>query len=268
MNLFDTIDYKSWVNSHIQSLPKGGRGQYKQMADYMSVNPTIVTQVFNGDRELTPEQGVLLADFFALSKLETRYFLLLVNYARAGTHLYKKKIFEEIGEVKEQAREIKNRVQQDQVLTEEAKAILYSNWYYLAIWSLSAIPDFQNIEAITERLKITKKKAREALEFLKKYGLVKEGENGQLKNGPTLVHLESTSSQIPRHHQNWRLQAFKRYENAQPTDAFYTAPITLSEKDAIIIRENFLKFVSQSIDIIKDSPSEKLYCLCMDLFEV
>ncbi|MBL7542612.1 MAG: hypothetical protein JNL11_02295 [Bdellovibrionaceae bacterium] len=57
MNLFETLDYKSWVNERIQTLPKGGRGQYKQMSDHMGVNPTIVTQVFNGDRELTPEQA-------------------------------------------------------------------------------------------------------------------------------------------------------------------------------------------------------------------
>ena len=95
----------------------------------------------------------------------------------------------EIQEFREQTREIKNRVQQDQILTEEAKSILYSNWYYLAIWSLAAIPDFQNFDSLVERLKINKKKAREALEFLKKYVLVIEDENGNLKNGPTLVHL-------------------------------------------------------------------------------
>ncbi len=268
MNLFEFEDYKVWVNARIQSLPKSGRGQYKRIAEHLSVNATIVTQVFNGDRELTPEQAVLLADYFALSKIETRFLLLLVNFSRAGSHLYKKNLKEEILEVREQAREIKNRVQQDQVLTDEAKSILYSNWYYLAIWSLTAIPEFQNLEAIIERLKINKKKAREAIEFLKKYALIIESENGNFKNGPTLVHLESTSSQIPRHHQNWRLQAFRHYENQAATDAFYSAPITLSEKDAVLIRENMLKFISTSVDIIKDSPSEKLYCLCFDWFEI
>ncbi len=268
MNLFEFEDYKKWVNTRIQGLPKAGRGQYKRIAEHLSVNATIVTQVFNGERDLTPEQAVLLADYFALSKIETRFLLLLVNFSRAGSHLYRKNLSEEILELREQAREIKNRVQQDHFLTDEAKSILYSNWYYLAIWSLTAIPDFQNLDAIIERLKINKKKAREAIEFLKKYALVIEDENGRLKNGPTLVHLESTSPQIPRHHQSWRLQAFRHYENPQATDAFYSAPVTLSEKDANLIRENLLKFISSSVDTIKDSPSEKLYCLCLDWFEV
>ncbi len=268
MNIFDHIDYKKWVHQKLKTLPKEGRGQLRKIANYVNTSPTIVTQVFNGDRELTPEQAVLLGDFFALSKLEARFLILLVNYSRAGTHLYKAKLKEEIEELREQSKEIKNRVRQDAALTEEAKSVLYSNWYYLAIWSLTAIKEFDSIDAIVERLNLNKKKAREALDFLLKHGLVKESENKKLSVGPTLVHLEAGASQIPRHHQNWRLQAFNRYENIRSTDAFYTAPVTLSQKDAERLREKVIQFISEGVDLIKDSPSEKLYCLCVDWFEV
>ncbi len=58
------------------------------------------------DRELTRKQAVLLGDYIALSKIETKFFLLLVNHSRAGSHLYKRALNEEILEVREQAREI------------------------------------------------------------------------------------------------------------------------------------------------------------------
>lgn len=265
--IFLYTDYKKWVNETIQSMPKGGRGQYMRIVEHLSTSSAIVTQIFKGDRELTPEQAVLLSDFFGLSVFERQYFLLLVNYSRAGSHRYKKILEDEIKDLQLKAKEIKNRVPQNQELTEEAKAILYSNWYYLAIWSLTAIPGFNNIEVIIDRLKISRAKAHQALEFLKKHALVKEVD-GQLVIGPTLIHLESASPNIPRHHQNWRTRAFFKYEELGKDDVVYTAPITLSKKDAHEIREKILKFISETLQVVKDSPSEELFCMCIDWFRV
>lgn len=267
MSIFEFEDYKKWTNSTIEGMAKGGRGQYRRIADFLNTSPTIVTQVFKGDRELTAEQSVLLAEYFALSKIESRFLILLVNFSRAASQRYRQILKEEIEELREKSREIKNRVQQNIALTEEVKSVLYSNWYYLAIWSLTAIKEFDNLEAIIDRLKLNRKKAREALDFLIKYSFVLD-EDGHLKVGPTLIHLESQSAHIPRQHQNWRLQAFRRYENQTATDVSYTAPVTLSENDAEILRERVRKFISESVNLIKDSPSEKLYCLCLDWFEV
>jgi len=268
MSVYEYNDYKIWVHDRLKSLPKEGRGQLKRIAEHLNTSPTIVTQVFNGDRELTPEQALSLADYFTLNKNESRFLILLVNYARTSSHRYKLSLKEEIEEARLRAREISHRVRQNFALTQEAKSILYSNWYYLAIWSLTAVPGFDHLEAIASHLKISKKKTREALEYLIKFSLVLEDEQGRLKVGPTLLHLESSSPQIPRHHQNWRLQAFNRYENPSPESIHYTAPVTLSVEDVNRVRENTLKFISDNVNIIKESSSEKLYCLCIDWFEV
>lgn len=268
MTIFDYDEYKAWVNERVESLPNKGRGQFRRIALSLNTTPTIVSQVFKGDRQLTPEQALLLSEYFGLSKFESRFLILLVNHARAGSELYRKTLHEEIVEARTHAREIQNRVIQNRKLSDETKAILYSNWYYLAIWSLTAIPGFDNIVPIAERLHLPLKKAREALDFLLQHQLVLQGDDGRLSVGPTLIHLESTSPQIARHHQNWRLQAFRHYENMNPTEVFYTAPVTLSEKDAHLIREKIVHFISETISVIKDSPSEKLHCLCLDWFEV
>ena len=267
MIIFETQDYKKWVNYWVQQRPMKGRGQFTRIAKALSTSPTIVTQVFKGDRDLTPDQAVLLSDYLGLSKMEQRYFILLVNYSRAASYRYKLILKEEIEELKSLANEIKSHVQQSHKLTAEAKAVLYSNWYYLAIWSLTAIPEFNSIDSISTKLNLNLKKVSEAITFLKKYGLVTE-KQGKLKIGPTLIHLESDSPQIARHHQNWRLQAFRYYENTKAEDAFYTAPVTLSKEDALVIRQKVLKFISESISVIKDSPSEELYCLCVDWFKI
>ncbi len=268
MDIFEYDDYKKWVIAKIDFLANKGRGQYSRIAEHLNTSPTIVTQVFKGDRELTPEQALLLAKYFALSKSESRFFILLVNFARAGSHLYRESLREEIIEERKRSQEIRNRVPQDIILTEEVKAILYSNWYYLAIWSLSAIEGFDDLEVICKRINLSKAKGREALDFLLKYSLVKYDEENKLRVGHTLLHLDANSPQIARHHQNWRLQAFSRYEAPMAEDAFYTAPITLSRSDAKKLRTSILKFISQTGELVKDSPSEELFCLCIDWFVV
>lgn len=265
--IFDHRDYKKWVNERIAAMPKGGRGQYMRIVEALGTSSAIVTQIFKGERDLTAEQAVLLSDHFGLSKFERQYLLMLVNYSRAGSHRYRKILEEEISELQIRAREIKSRVPQDKELNEEAKAILYSNWYYLAIWSLTAIPGFDSLDLIIERLQIHRAKANQALEFLEKHGLVKSLD-GKLSIGPTLIHLESSSPNIPRHHQNWRGRALLKYESSGTEDVAYTAPITLSKHDAAIMRERVLTFVSETLKLVKDSPSEELHCLCLDWFRV
>jgi uncharacterized protein (TIGR02147 family) len=267
MNIFEYEDYKKWVNDKIKIMPKKGRGQYRRLSEHLSTNSAVITQVFKGDRQLTPEQAIALADFFGMSKEEQRFLILLVNYARAGSYRYKKILKEDIELQKLNYRKIFYRVPRDRDLSDEAKSVLYSNWYYLAIWSLTAIPGFDQSDSISERLGISKKKVREAIDFLLKHSLIVE-KKSKLQIGPKLIHLEAESPLISRHHQNWRLRAFTKYEESRGNDAFYSAPVTLSQADVVLIREKIIQFISESVDLIKNSPSEKLYCLCLDWFEV
>lgn len=265
--IFEYTNYKKWVNDRIAAMPKSGRGQYQRIVERLSTNSSIVTQIFRGDRELTPEQAVLLSEHFGLSKWERQYLLLLVNYSRAGTHRYKKILEEEIKNMQDRAREIMSHVPQIHELSDSAKSILYSNWYYLGVWSLSAIPDFSAPEVMAQRLKISISRVMEALEFLTTHGLVRE-EEGKYQVGPTMVHLESGSPQLPRHHQNWRNRALIRYENPSEYDACYTAPITVSKKDAVVLRQKVVNFISDTLKLVAESPSEELFCLCIDWFLV
>jgi plasmid maintenance system antidote protein VapI len=267
MDLFQYDSYKKWVTHRIESLPNKGRGQYRRLAERLRTNSTIIHQIFKGDRDLTPEQALLLAEYFGLTQAEQKFFLLLVNYSRAASAKYQGVLKEEIQEARKASQEIKNRVAQDFRLTDEAKAVVYSNWYYLAIWSLVAIQGFQTAEPIAARLSLPREIVQNAVEKLIKHGLLVVI-HGVLAIGPALLHLEASSPHISRHHQNWRLQAFRRYENPPAKDLFYTAPITLSEQTAEKIRQNILKMIGDMTTAVKDSPSEKLYCLCLDWFEL
>lgn len=267
MNIFEYEDYRKWVLDQISSMGKKGRGQLTAIAHHLSTSTSIVTLVFKGDRDLTPEQAVLLAEFFGLPKHERDYLILLVNYSRAATIRYKEILKEGIRETQVRAQELSFRVAQNAQLSEESKAIIYSNWYYLAIWSLTAISEFRTPEAISQRLGLSRQKTNEALQFLVKEGLVKSND-GLLEVGSTLLHLESTSPNVSRHHQNWRLKAFPKQESPHSKEIFYTAPVTLSEEDTKKMRDKIVAFIADTVKDIQTSPSEKFYCLGIDWFEV
>lgn len=266
MSLFAYTDYKIWFNTLVKSMPKGGRGQLSQLARFLNTSPVIITQVFKGDRDITPEHAVLLAEYLGLTKTERSYLILLVNHSRAGSYHYKKILSEEIEEQRKKGLEVKSHVHQEKDLTEKAKSILYANWYYLAIWSLVAIPKFNNVQAISEKLDLPRKKIQEAVNFLIDYQLIAEQKN-KLVIGTRLLHLESESIHIPRHHQNWRLRAFRNYDKMTSQDLSYTAPMTLSKSDAVKVREKLMRLISETVTVVKDSPSEESFCLCLDWFE-
>ena len=79
MNVFEYKNYKHCVNSWISLQPKAGHGQLRQLALHLGVNSVVMSQVFRGDRDLTPEQALGVTQFMGLSELERDYFFLLVQ---------------------------------------------------------------------------------------------------------------------------------------------------------------------------------------------
>lgn len=78
-------DYKAFVNLWIETQGKpNSRGQFRRMAGHLRVHPSLLTLIFRGSRDLTPEQAADLAQYLGLSEWESEYFLVLVEKARAG----------------------------------------------------------------------------------------------------------------------------------------------------------------------------------------
>jgi plasmid maintenance system antidote protein VapI len=85
MDLFEQDDYKAFVRNRLRAMPFEGRGQYRRMAEFLRVHPTLISQIFRRERELTPEQASDLAVFLGLDPEQSEYFLTLVELSRAGS---------------------------------------------------------------------------------------------------------------------------------------------------------------------------------------
>lgn len=88
----------------------------------------------------------------ALGPEESEYFLLLVQRARAGTKELQKHLDRKIEKARAEREVLAKRVPSSAALSEEAKAIFYSNWQYSAVRIASSIPSLGNAEALARRL--------------------------------------------------------------------------------------------------------------------
>ncbi|MCB0384494.1 MAG: TIGR02147 family protein, partial [Bdellovibrionales bacterium] len=196
MSLFSTDNYKAFVREFIRNQPRKGRGLNRKIAQHLNIHPAMVSQIFSGNRDLTAEQAIDLAGFLALGELESDYFLLLVQYSRAGSHQLRQKFRKQIESMQEKAQNLENRLPRDIVLTGEHKAQFYSAWHYSGVRLASSLPGLSSPQEIAEHLGISPSMAARTLEFLLATGLCIRTESGGLELGPQRTHLESSSPLI------------------------------------------------------------------------
>ncbi|MBX9768314.1 MAG: TIGR02147 family protein [Bdellovibrionales bacterium] len=266
MTLFEYDNYKAYVLGILKKMPNAGYGQFRKIAKHLQVNSVIVSQVFKGDRQLSPEQGLDLAEYFGLSDLESSYFVLLIQIERAGNSRLKNHLQKRLLELKKKSSELKNILPQDKILTEEAKATFYSHWYYSGVRLLSSVKNFDSVDAIAEHLHLPRATAKRVADFLVAQGLCVE-ERGKLKMGPKVTHLEATSPLVSRHHTNWRLRALQNLEPLSKDELFYSGPMALSNEDALWVRSRLVELIENVVQRVKVSESERLACLNIDWFD-
>ena len=171
MAIFDFNDYKAFLKAEVKSRPKAGRGELSRLAEHLDVNATMVSQVIAGDKDFTLEQAKKVCSFFTLSKLDTDYFLLLVQIERAGTQDLKNYFREKRDEMKKESLQISKRITSERKLTDLERSIFYSSSLYSAIYIFSSVDGGQTIEAIIEKFDIPRPRAQEILQFLVSTGM-------------------------------------------------------------------------------------------------
>jgi uncharacterized protein (TIGR02147 family) len=267
VSVFNFKDFRIFIRAQWKVLPKAGYGQSRKLAEHLGVHTTLVSQIMQGDKAFTLEQAAGTCEYLSLNDLETDYFLLLVQLDRAGAPLLRKALTRQLETLRTQGRELSTRLVAKGKLSEEHRAIFYSDWIYSAVRQLTAIEGFETAEKIAAHLNISKKRIKEAIEFLLSVGLCKE-DHGRLHIGPASTHVESSSAWVRLHHLNWRNKAIEVLNQDRLAQLHYTAPMTLSRADAEQIREMIAKFLESIDRVIEPSPSESLHCLNIDWFEV
>ncbi|MGZ3749247.1 MAG: hypothetical protein ACXVCD_18060 [Pseudobdellovibrionaceae bacterium] len=105
------------------------------------------------------------------------------------------------------------------------------------------------------------------MEFLTSVGLC-DLKDRRYHMGTQHTHVAANSPHAIKHHLNWRIKSLQRQENVLEQELVFTAPMSLSEKDFVIIREKLAAALKDCIEVAKASESEHLAFLTIDWLKV
>ncbi len=266
ISLYQFNNYKKYFTTWIESQPKKGHGEYRRLALHLNVSTTLISQIFNADKDMSLEMAAEICDYLHLTDDESDYFILLVEHAKAGSHKLKLRLSKQISERQDKAKKLESRMKKETELDESTKTIYYSNWVYTAVRVLSDIPEINTIEQISQRLMIPKNQLLKFIDFLTKHKLVLN-KGGSLAMGTSHIYLPPTDPLALLHHQNWRTLGFQKMQIRNEENFFSSGQYSLSKELAFQIRKELPDMIESVIKRVKPSASETTRCLNIDFYE-
>jgi uncharacterized protein (TIGR02147 family) len=263
------FDHKSYREYLHESLGRPGQrtGMRLRACKALGCHTTYLSQVLSGRAHLSLEHAESLNRFLEHTKEESEFFLTLVLRERAGTKPLQERFSARIQELLAKRNIIKNRVKAATELSPQDQDRFYGSWLYTAIHVLVSIPDYQTLEKLAAALGISLGATKEALEFLRRIGVVVRRE-GRYVHGPQVLHLGSDSLLIAKHHSNWRFHAIQSLGRAQPDDLHYSAAVSLTKEVAQKVRDNILRTLQDNIELIKHAKEEEAYVYSFDFYRL
>lgn len=261
-SIFEFTSYKAFLRAHSRL-----RGRKSALSEAMNIQPTYLSHVLHGKAHLSLEQVESLNRFLHHTEDESHLLLLLVQKEKAGTQTLEKYFQKQIDELLLKRLNLTKRLGAQNSLSEEDRSVYYSSWIYGALHMAVTVPGLRTRETLLKHFSLSSERFQEVIEFLLKTGLVIE-KGREFGPGPNVMRIGKDAHQIIKHHTNWRNQAIESLDRQTPQDLHYSAVVTLSEKDVLKIMDLLLQSINNNIEIIKQSPEEKLYVYNLDFFEL
>jgi uncharacterized protein (TIGR02147 family) len=261
VSVFEFDDYKAFLRAQA----KGQRGRVSRLAAAAGCQRSYLSRVLSSEAHLTPDHAHAMADFLGLEGGESEYFLLLVERARAGTASYRKHLKSKLETLSQRRLEISNRVRRPPPEDGPMERLYYSSWHWSAIHIAVSIPGLQTEDALAQELGLPGDLVRTSLLKLAEMNLVRR-ERDRWMHHSSDIHLERKSPMIAMHHGNWRQRAVLDSQRSESDGVHYTAMQSMSESAFREIRREMLELIERSVRTAGPSRSERLVCLCMDLF--
>lgn len=265
-SIYEFQDYKRYLRYWLKH--NGPRGSQSKLADVAGCQRAFVSQVLQKEIHFSLEHAERINHFLGHTTEESRYFINLLSFARAGTQTLKDYFRQELNAILKNRLTLKDRLKNDKVLSHEDQSRYYSSWIYAAIHMAVMIPDLNTIEKLTKHFRVPQKKILEVVDFLTSRNLLIE-RSGTLAVGNTHLYISNEDSQmIIKHHTNWRVQTIAALANEGPRDLHYSGVVTLSKDDALALKAYFIQCIEEAQKKIKDSKEEVLYVLGTDFYEI
>lgn len=267
MDIYDCNDYKKFVDASLATMSKKGATR-RDLASFIGCQPSHVTAVLGGDAHFSSEQAEKTAQYLKLDRDQTAYFLILVQFNRAGTESLRSVYFSMLSSMRATATPIRNRLGINEDLSDEVKAQYYSSWIYSCVHVMLSIHCFQSSAAISDHLGIPQATVDNVLRFLVGAGLAIKKEPGIYIQQRSILHLDNASPFLIGHHSNWRLRAVQEISQAKIGQLHYSGVVSLSKKDSVRIKEILSEALKEAIQVVRGSPEEQISCINIDFFDL
>lgn len=266
MRVFDFLDYKDYMNEKVKGhrLSKGYRAQ---LAEAAGCKQSFISQVLRTHVQLTPDHAANLSSFWQFSPTEGQYFLNLVLLARAASPRLKQAIKERLKELKAGQEDLSERLQWNNISSEEIQKTYFSSWYWTAIYVMTSIERYSSPQAIAARLNLPLPVVEKTLDALVAWELLKKTKNGW-RVTESRIHLPRSSSMNEMNHFNWRQRAMTNIQAQDQQSLHYSLVFALSLEDFERLKEMARQFLESVHTVIGPSPSQELACFTFDLFKV
>ena len=191
----------------------------------------------------------------------------LTEHDRAGDPLYRRRLKDEMQEIKRSQENLALRFQAEQLGNFEKEMTYYSSWHWIAIHYITEISKYQNSRAIADRLGLSELFVIQSLEMLEKFRLVQKKGNSWILNSDS-IHLPKSSPLNSVQHGNWRQRAVLKSQDLSDDGLHFNVVQTLSHEDFEKLKVLLLKTIDDYRKVANPSPPEELICFSCDFFRV
>lgn len=267
LDIFGFSDYRIYLKGWLEEARGSGTSNLSRVAGAIGVHTSFLGHVLSGVKNLSFEHATELSEVLNHTTLEREYFFTLLQIERAGSQKLKKYWQEKQQAILKERTTVKSRVGKHSELSAEDRAIFYSSWIYVSVFVATAISEGQTLDQISELFGLTRGKADEILTFLTKTGICSR-EGTTYKMGSSVVFLANESPLVVKHHTNWRMKAIQKMDTREPSELFFTSPMSMSATDFEKIRKILSQSIESTLKICRDSPAEEVVCLNIDFFKL
>ncbi|MCX6116905.1 MAG: DUF4423 domain-containing protein [Proteobacteria bacterium] len=267
MLIYSETSYRAVIRKFVDSQTRS-HGLLGQLADASGCQRTYFSRVLSGRAQLSMDQGFEVAKFMELTQDETDYFLLLIEYERAGRKLYRQHLKVKIESVQKKMSSIGGRLKSAVTLDGAGKELYYSSWIWSAVHMAAGLDGNCTLEEIAQKAQLPLQLTLEILEQLKNWQCcIYENGYWRISNGN--IHMDHHSPALFPYHQSWRNKGMQYQLLKRDADLFYTSVQTLSKSDAIKVRDKLLEVIQQVRNIAVESPkNEEVVVFAADLFKL
>ena len=237
------------------------------------MQPSYLSQVLSSDKkDLNRDQAAELTEFLELGRIETQYFILLVEWNRCTSQANRRQLSEELKNLKVERLRLSKSLPASE-LTDDLtfKSEYFSSWVYPALHIALSIEHIQSERDLAKSLRLDIRAVRSKIDRLEREGIIAKKETGGWTVLKNFVHLDSNSDLHPINLSNWRNRAIHHSQSGAfnlDRDLLTSFCFALSEEDQMKLRTRLQKFLVEFYALVQPSPSERVCVLNIDFFQI